>query len=639
MNDAPLISATVRPASSFQPGYFLDIKTIRQREEDGLARTPPGTLMAAAGAAVAEVALRLWKTLPADAPVLLLVGPGNNGGDALVAGRHLRRAGLQVQAAIVDTLMQTPPRATDACAAWQAWRADGHDFIPLSKVPARLQPDMLLIDGLFGIGLSRAVDAPLAALIQAVDAAGATVLAIDVPSGLDADTGAAVGGGALMRADQTVTLIGDKPGLHTGDGLRHAGTVWLAPLLTPPSPPPTPAGGVRLDSAWAHAHQPHRPLDAHKGTAGDVLIVGGRLGMAGAARLAARGATAAGAGRVWIGTEAPGQPPRPSLAARSRQARARRRHAPASLALSSPARATMHPPAPGLTAPAGPSAHRRYPGARPLPDAPGTRAATRAASAALLPQPGQPQLSSAPIDPQHPETMQFVWQDGIGWPGHVPVLVVGCGLGQDSTARRWLRQALTSQAALVLDADALNLLAAGAVRPGRIAAPCILSPHPLEAARLLATDMAQVQADRIGAARRLARRFGAVVVLKGAGSVIARPDGHYALNTSGHPVLGTAGTGDVLAGTMAALLASLLRQQVPAADAAWRAACLGTWLHGRAGQWLAQTRGPAGIPASQVAGGYPAILAALARHAQALERRRPYPEGRGGAVQRPPEAG
>lgn len=621
MNDAPLVSATVRPASSFQPGIFLDIKTIRQREEDGLAHTPPGTLMAAAGAAVAEVALRLWKTLPADAPVLLLVGPGNNGGDALVAGRHLCRAGLQVQAAIIDTLTQTPPRATDACAAWQAWRADGHDFIPLSKVPARLQPDMLVIDGLFGIGLNRAVDASLATLIQAVDAAAATVLAIDVPSGLDADTGAAVGGGALMRADHTVTLIGDKPGLHTGDGLCHAGTVWLAPLLTPPSTPPTPAGGIRIDTAWAHAHQLRRPLNAHKGTAGDVLIVGGRLGMAGAARLAARGAIAAGAGRVWITTEAPGQPPRPSLAVRSsRQARAQRWHAPASLAPSSPAHATMRPPAPALAAPASPSVHRRQLGAHALLDAPGTRTATRVASRALLPRPCRPEPSSAPIDPQHPETMQFVWQDGTGWPGHAPVLVVGCGLGQDSTARRWLRQALASQAALVLDADALNLLAAGAVHPGRIAAPCILSPHPLEAARLLATDVAQVQADRIGAARRLARRFGAVVVLKGAGSVVARPDGRHALNSSGHPVLGTAGTGDVLAGTMAALLASLLRQQVPAADAAWRAACLGTWLHGRAGQWLAQTRGPAGIPASQVAGEYPTILAALARPDQAFER-------------------
>ena len=578
MNDTLSISAAVRPASTFAPGIFLDIKAIRQREEDWLARTPAGTLMAAAGAAVADVALRLWKTLPADAPVLLLVGPGNNGGDALVAGRILARHGLRVTAAIFDGLTGQPPEAADARGAWHAWQADGHAFIPLTEAARHLQAAMLVIDGLFGIGLSRPLQGALARLVQAVADAGATVLAIDVPSGLDADRGAAVGDGALMHADHTVTMIADKPGLHTGEGLVHAGTVWLAPLhhepvaaaVTPvedeglpparadePAPPPsasldqtaleaarTPADtppppalascspapdcGLRLDAGWVARHLPVRRRDAHKGTAGDVLILGGRLGMGGAARLAARGATAAGAGRVWIATEAP---------------------------------------------------------------------------------------HSSPVDPQHPETMQFTWRgDGL-LPGQASVLVLGCGLGQDATAHRWLQQAVATGAPLLIDADALGLLAArpDALSAGASPSALILTPHPLEAARLLDSSVAQVQANRIGAARTLAARFGAVVVLKGAGSVVARADGCYAINGSGHPVLGTAGTGDVLAGTIGALLAGLLRQRRPAAEAAWRAACLGTWLHGRAGECLARQAGPAGIPASQFSSQYPLIFRALLR--------------------------
>lgn len=381
-----------------------------------------------------------------------------------------------------------------------------------------------------------------------------------------------------MRADHTVTMIADKPGLHTGEGLVHAGTVWLAPLhhdpataaltpvtdeglpparteksATPPSGPldealvatphtpaqalpppalapcsPAPDFGLRLDAGWAARHLPVRRRDAHKGTAGDVLILGGRLGMAGAARLAARGATAAGAGRVWIATEAP--------------------HA-------------------------------------------------------------------SPVDPQHPETMQFSWRgDGL-LPGQAPVLVVGCGLGQDTTSQRWLQQAVATGAPLLIDADALGLLAArpDALSAGASPSALILTPHPLEAARLLDSSVAQVQADRISAARTLAARFGSVVVLKGAGSIVARADGCYAINGSGHPVLGTAGTGDVLAGTIGALLAGLLRQRLPAAEATWLAACLGTWLHGRAGECLARQAGPAGIPASQFVSQYPLIFRALLR--------------------------
>lgn len=601
------ITAAVRPALSQTPAWVLDLATIRRLEGRWLDETEPGELMACAGAAVARVAMAMWKNLPAHAPVILLVGPGNNGGDALVAGRILRRAGLAVWAAGMPGLDTTPPEAEDAHAAWEAWRADGQVIHGFEQVPDWLWPDgdapdddpegddsdvppaepALIIDGLFGIGLARPLAGRVAGLVRRVNRARVPVLAIDVPSGLDADRGAPVGGAdaPVIQAHQTVTMIADKPGLHTGAGLRHAGRVWVAPLSDLPleaeldvleaadgpadagewrdvpteaetetdpddghnfddsgrddadADAPCPADedgsphdlpGVLLTAPLVAALLPARARDAHKGNGGDVLVVGGRLGMAGAARLAAQGAAGAGAGRVWIAVEEEDCPQ----------------------------------------------------------DAPGK--------------------ARQPVDPLHPEIMRFVWDADAALPGAAPVLVVGCGLGQDETAQQWLEHALASQAPLVIDADALGLLAEAP------AAPCsILTPHPLEAARLLGVSVADVQVDRLACARALAARFEAVAVLKGAGTVVAAPDGRLAINTSGHPVLATAGTGDVLAGTIAALLAGLLRAGCPPDEAAWQAACAGVWLHGHAGECLAHRQGPRGVPAGALPSQYPGIMGRL----------------------------
>ncbi len=601
------ITAAVRPALSQSPAWVLDLATIRRLEGRWLDETEPGELMACAGAAVARVAMAMWKNLPAHAPVILLVGPGNNGGDALVAGRILRRAGLAVWAAGMPGLDTTPPEAEDARAAWEAWRADGQVIHGFEQVVDWLWPDgdapddeqddddgdvppaepALIIDGLFGIGLARPLAGRVAGLVWRVNRARVPVLAIDVPSGLDADSGAPVGGAdaPVIQARQTVTMIADKPGLHTGAGLRHAGRVWVAPLSDLPleaelgaleaadgpadagewhgvpteaeaemdpdhghdvddsgmddadADAPCPADedsfphdlpGVLLTAPLAAALLPARARDAHKGNGGDVLVVGGRLGMAGAARLAAQGAAGAGAGRVWIAVEEEDCPQ----------------------------------------------------------DAPGK--------------------ARQPVDPLHPEIMRFVWDADAALPGAAPVLVVGCGLGQDETAQQWLEHALASQAPLVIDADALGLLAEAP------AAPCsILTPHPLEAARLLGVSVADVQVDRLACARALAARFEAVAVLKGAGTVVAAPDGRLAINTSGHPVLATAGTGDVLAGTIAALLAGLLRAGCPPDEAAWQAACAGVWLHGHAGECLAHRQGPRGVPAGALPSQYPGIMGRL----------------------------
>ena len=601
------ITAAVRPALLQTPAWVLDLATIRRLEGRWLDETEPGELMACAGAAVARVAMAMWKNLPAHAPVILLVGPGNNGGDALVAGRILRRAGLAVWAAGMPGLDTTPPEAEDARAAWEAWRADGQVIHGFEQVADWLWPDgdapddeqddddgdvppaepALIIDGLFGIGLVRPLAGRVAELVSLVNRARVPVLAIDVPSGLDADRGAPVGDAEapVMQARQTVTMIADKPGLHTGAGLRHAGSVWVAPLSDLPleaeldvleaadgpadagewrgvpteaeaetdpdddhnfddsgrddadADAPCPADedgsphdlpGVLLTAPLAAALLPARARDAHKGNGGDVLVVGGRLGMAGAARLAAQGAAGAGAGRVWIADDEADAPQDASGKARQ------------------------------------------------------------------------------PVDLLHPEIMRFVWDADAALPGAAPVLVVGCGLGQDETAQQWLEHALASQAPLVIDADALGLLTEAPE------APCsILTPHPLEAARLLGVSVADVQADRPACARALAARFEAVAVLKGAGTVVAAPDGRLAINTSGHPVLATAGTGDVLAGTIAALLAGLLRAGCPPDEAAWQAACAGVWLHGRAGECLARRQGPRGVPAGALPGQYPGIMGRL----------------------------
>ena len=598
------ITAAVRPALSQTPAWVLDLATIRRLEGRWLDETEPGELMACAGVAVARVAMAMWKNLPAHAPVILLVGPGNNGGDALVAGRILRRAGLAVWAAGMPGLDTTPPEAEDARAAWEAWRADGqviHGFeqmadwlwpggdAPDDDAPEGDDSDVppaepaLIIDGLFGIGLARPLAGRVAGLVWRVNRARVPVLAIDVPSGLDADSGAPVGGvdAPVIHARRTVTMIADKPGLHTGAGLRHAGHVWVAPLSDLPLEAELDAlehdlPSVLLTAPLAAALLPARARDAHKGNGGDVLVVGGRLGMAGAARLAAQGAAGAGAGRVWIAVEAEASlqtgaaedagEPWPEDDVQEEVA--------ADVGV---LEADVPVPIPDDEANDGPDVQWEASG-----------------------------KAQQPVDPLHPEIMRFVWDTYIALPGSAPVLVVGCGLGQDETARQWLERALSSQAPLVIDADALRLLTETPEAPC-----CILTPHPLEAARLLGVSVVDVQADRPACARALAARFEAVAVLKGAGTVVAAPDGRLAINTSGHSVLATAGTGDVLAGTIAALLAGLLRAGCPPDEAAWQAACAGVWLHGRAGECLARSQGPRGVPAGALPGQYPGIMGSL----------------------------
>lgn len=508
------------------PGHpLLTCSAIRALEAQALAATPEGALMARAAEAVADACATLLRAGPAGTPVLALVGPGNNGGDALLAALGLAARGWAVSAL---ALVPEPPTAPDARRARAAWDASGRALHGPESLDALLAAAPLVIDGLFGIGLARPLTGAASAIAVRLALTGVQVVAVDVPSGLDADRGAIVGGGSgtAIRADLTVTMIADKPGLHTGAGATHAGRVRVAELglsalgLHPqsfgaPADGPLPWGFLIDGDTVGWPLRP-RERDAHKGRFGDVLVIAGAPSMRGAATLAALGAQAVGAGRLYIGVDGDAAP-----------------------------------------------------------------------------------------DPQRPELMtrRIRSADGEGEAvlGAAQAVVIGCGLGRGEAATAAVAASLAHPAALVLDADGLNAVAADGRLFERLMAraaagrPSVLTPHPLEAARLLGVQTADVLQDRIGSACRLARSSGACVVLKGAGTVVALPDGRWTINASGGPILSVAGTGDVLAGTIGGLLAAGL--------APVDAAVHGVWLHGAAGDALAAEAdwsAGIGLPASRL---------------------------------------
>jgi hydroxyethylthiazole kinase-like uncharacterized protein yjeF len=471
---------------------------IRAIEHAAQARLPPGTLMERAGEAAAAFALELLDGEAAGA-VLVLAGPGNNGGDGLELAAHLARAGAEVE--LLHFAGEAEPSFEAGRALQRAMKA-GVRFV--DEIPAG-RPWRLVVDALFGIGLARPLSGrarELAAWTAGVDC---PLLALDVPSGLDADTGAVLGpDGIAVSATHTITFLGNKPGLHTAEGCDHAGEVRVDMLG---------ADGLHAESAQAVLNGPAlfaerlapRRRNSHKGSFGDLAVLGGARGMAGAAVLAARAALHGGAGRVF---------------------------------------------------------------------------------AAMLD-------GGMALDPLQPEIM-FREAAGMEFAGRT--VVAGPGMGQADLAIHLLGKVLEARAPLVLDADALNLCAARPELQERVPAhggELVLTPHPLEAARLLGVTAPIVQADRLENGRELAMRFNAVVVLKGAGSVIARPDGFVAVNTSGNPGLATGGSGDVLAGFCGALLA----QGWPA----WEAALGAVWMHGTAADWLvADGDGPIGLTAGEL---------------------------------------
>ena len=454
---------------------LLTLDALRAVEREAAARLGDAVLMARAGAAAAAAIAARWPDRATR--VLIACGPGNNGGDGYACALALASVGY---APTVVAL--APSQTADASQMRSRWSAN-HPVLEALPDPAAFE---VVVDAMFGIGMSRPLSERYLAAAQRINVSGAHVVALDCPSGLDSERGAWVGGIEGVRAHTTITFIAAKPGLYTGAATDACGNVIVDSLdLDLSAAGASSAGRLNAPDQFPAVCVPRR-RDTHKGTFGNVGVLGGAAGMVGATLLAARAALRLGAGRVYV--EAIGAPE-------------------------------------------------------------------------LRVDPMQPELMFRPLAEIDP----------------IDAIVVGCGLGSDAVAQRALDTALARDTALVVDADALSLLAesdAGlAGRAARASWPLILTPHPLEAARLLRCSAGQVQADRVGAALRLAAQTGAIVVLKGAGSVIAAA-GRYWINTTGGPALATAGTGDVLSGMIGALLGQ--------GYAPIEAVLAAIWLHGAA---------------------------------------------------------
>ncbi|WP_430232790.1 NAD(P)H-hydrate dehydratase [Nitrosomonas communis] len=475
---------------------------IREIEQLAAARPNPPNLMEKAGLAAAHITKN--KLLSNDkSNLLVLAGPGNNGGDAFVTARYLRAWGFQVTTIFTGDPSKLSQDAKQALQNWLNAGGELHNDIPSSG------SWHVIIDGLFGIGLNPdkyPLDKKYQRLIAAVNHMNLPVLALDIPSGLSADNGTAPS--TAIKATITATFIGLKPGLLTHDGCEYAGEIILCDLDLDAVSMKSPQSWL-LDQSLIKTLLPApRPANSHKGIFGSVGIIGGASGMVGAALLAGSAALKLGAGRVYLGL---------------------------------------------------------------LANQPSTV------------DPAQPELMLRPVD----ELFEL---------DHLTCLIVGPGLGKEISACLCLEKTLQTSLPVVLDADALNLIAhhselASALRSRH--APSLLTPHAAEAARLLGTDIATVQNHRMQAAEDLARNFNCSVVLKGAGSICAFPNGHCYFNASGNPGLSSAGTGDVLSGMTGALLAQGLTSE--------KALLLAVYLHGAAADALLETlTGPIGMTALEI---------------------------------------
>jgi len=457
-------------------------------------KLPGATLMERAGAACFAHLTTHW---PAARSVGVLCGVGNNAGDGFVIARLAHAAGLRVCALQVG---ERDKIHGDALTALQRLEAAGAPLVAWDE--KALPPCDVWIDALLGTGLNGEVTGTWRAAITALNASARPILAVDLPSGLDADTGHVWGD--AVRATATLTFIGLKQGLFTGAGPDHVGALSFNDLEIPaavytrelPS-------ATRISGAWVRSRLPQRMRSAHKGAFGHVAILGGNHGMSGAARLAGEAAARVGAGLVSV--------------------------------------------------------------------------ATRPEHAALL-STARPELMC------HGVTTAADVRRVLA---RATVAAIGPGLGQSAWARALFGQILDAELPCVIDADALNLLAAEPERCEH----WVLTPHPGEAARLLSSTVAQVQRDRFAAARALQKKYGGVVVLKGAGTLVVAPDSAVYVCDAGNPGMASGGMGDVLTGVIVGLLA----QGLSLTDAA----CVGVHVHAVAADRAARD-GERGLLASDV---------------------------------------
>jgi NAD(P)H-hydrate epimerase len=472
---------------------LLRASQMRQAEQRTIDGGTPGfKLMMRAGEAAADRAAGM---APEHGRVLVLCGPGNNGGDGFVVARTLASRGFRVEVAAVKPVADLSGDAAEAGHLW------GDEVSSLAEAdPAAVD---LLVDALFGTGLARDLEGDAADAIARVNAAGKPVLAIDIPSGVDADSGLVRG--AAVKASRTVTFACRKPGHVLYPGRAHAGPVEVADIGVPVAGLDGPVVAANAPALWLSAY-PRPGPEAHKYHRGHALVVSGAAAHTGAARLAARGALRAGAGLVSVVTSA-----------------------------------------------------------RAL--------AVNAAHLTAI-------MMRVCDDPD--EFYDLLADDRFN------AIVLGPALGVGDLGKRWVEAALDADRATVLDADALTSFSGEAESLAALTrapreTPVVLTPHEGELKRLLAgSGETSVEAREIaGRSSKLDRALGlaaltnAIVVLKGPDTVIAGPDGRAAINENGSPYLGTAGSGDVLAGIIAGLMAQGML--------GFEAACCAVWMHAEAG--------------------------------------------------------
>lgn len=470
-------------------------------EEHGI---PGVELMTRAGQAAFDALREAW---PRAKRIAVLAGIGNNAGDAYVVARLAHSAGLEVKLWQVGDVNKLKG---DALTMAGQWRNCGGESLTY-KTGLDLGGCDVVVDGLFGTGLNAELQGDWVDAVRAMNDSHAAVLALDIPSGLNSDTGCAMG--CAVNAQLTVTFIALKQGLFTGEGPRYCGQIIYDDLRIPPKVLMSQAPAVSLLTfdAVTHLLAPRR-RDAHKGNFGHVLVIGGDAGMGGAVRMAAEAALRVGAGMVSVAT-------RPVHAAAISAAR------------------------PELMC----------------------HAVTRASEL-------RPLLAKA------------------------SVVAIGPGLGQSDWAQELLGSVLGSGLPMVVDADALNLLAIEPAQHDN----WILTPHPGEAARLLNKDTRAIQADRFAAVNELQQQCGGVMVLKGAGSLVASSNAPLALCDAGNPGMASGGMGDVLTGVIAGLLAQRQNLKTDLAQALVVAARLGVSVHARAADIAAKEGGERGLLASDV---------------------------------------
>ncbi len=513
---------------------ILTADQMRQVEQEcAKIGLPTDVLMENAGKAVAEEVSRTLGTINKQC-ILVLVGPGNNGGDGLVAARYLHDWGAEVSVYLCSQRPQNDrnlelvrERGIICIEATQ----DGN----LGRLDELLPSANAVIDALFGTGKLR----PLGGLFQqALDRVSKAkrkrlvlqIIALDLPSGLDADSGAV--DPACPYADSTITLGFPKPGLFKFPGAERVGKLTVADIGIPAYLAEQVTTEL-ITGEWASLALPRRPLDANKGNFGRVLVAAGSINYIGAAYLACSGAMRVGAGLVTLATATSLQP----------------------------------------------------------------MVASKLTEVTYLPLPeSSPGIVS-------PEAAKLIHQEISRY----NVLLLGCGLGQSQSAIKFVKATLLAPKpalpSLVLDADALNILANIPNWWQQLTSDAILTPHPGEMARLAGTSVDEVQSDRVGSAKRGASEWHKTIVLKGAYTVIAAPDGRCRISPIANPGLASAGTGDVLAGAIAGFLAQGL--------SLFDAAALGVYLHGEAGEVVKAALGDAGMIASDLLPKLPLIIKQL----------------------------